>query len=144
MIYVRDSTAREAVMATKKAKAIHRRAKRVGAYACKDSTRKDGGLIYTVRAVRERNWRFGKLGPASAVRRIDPATGEVIEEISAQKPVSHVAPVARKRQRPVKGKLRPGTLADAAQRIMEREMSISPLLRTVERSNVTIPPDDES
>jgi len=29
-------------------------------------------------------WRFGKLGPASSVRKIDPATGAVIEVVSPQ------------------------------------------------------------
>ena len=127
-------------MATKRSKAISKRAKRVGAYACKDSKRKDGGLIYTVRAVRERDWRLGKLGPASAVRRVDPATGEVIEELpktAIEKPVA-------KRPKPKGRKLRKGTLADAAQRIMERERSISPLLRTVDcRSNVSEPSDNK-
>lgn len=66
---------------TKQSKRIHNAAKRVGAYLGKDAYRKDGGAICTMRAIREREWRMGKLGPASPVRRIDPVTGEVIEEI---------------------------------------------------------------
>lgn len=67
---------------TKRSKKIHARAKKVGAYLVKDSKRQAGGLIYTVAAVRERQQQFGKMGAASGVRRIDPATGEVIEEIT--------------------------------------------------------------
>lgn len=61
---------------------IHKRAVKVGAYLTKDSERKDGGLIYTFGAAKNRLRQLGKLGPASGVRRIDPETGEVIEVIS--------------------------------------------------------------
>lgn len=71
---------------TKRSKQVHRKAKRLGEYLGKDSYRKDGGMIYSVRAIREREWRMGKLGPASAVRRINPTTGEVIEEIKTTSP----------------------------------------------------------
>lgn len=66
----------------KRSKKIHARAKKVGAYLVKDSKRSAGGLIYTVAAIRAKQQQFGKLGAASGVRRIDPATGEVIEEIT--------------------------------------------------------------
>lgn len=75
----------------KRSKKIHARAKKVGAYLVKDSKRQTGGLIYTVAAVRAKQQQFGKLGAASGVRRIDPATGEVIEEIS-------VSEIERKRK----------------------------------------------
>jgi hypothetical protein len=68
-------------MATKKTKKIAAKASRLGEVLGKDSKRQAGGMIYTVRALRERDWRLGKMGAASACRRIDPATGEVIEEI---------------------------------------------------------------
>lgn len=66
----------------KKSLKIHKRAVKVGSYLTKDSKRKDGGLLYTMGAVRTKEFEMGKLGPASGVRRIDPETGEVIEVIS--------------------------------------------------------------
>jgi hypothetical protein len=66
----------------KKTSKIQRKAKRLGEHFSPDKKRKDGGLIYKVWAIRDRVRRMGKLGPASGVRRIDPVTGDVIEEIS--------------------------------------------------------------
>lgn len=68
-------------MATKRSKKIASKQRRLGEVLGKDKQRPNGGLIQTVRSLRERTWRMGKLGPASACRRIDPVTGEVIEEI---------------------------------------------------------------
>jgi len=69
---------------TKRSRKTHARAKRIGAYLVNDDKRQAGGLIYTVAAIRDRERQFGKLGAASGVRRIDPETGAVIEEISLQ------------------------------------------------------------
>lgn len=69
---------------SKQSKKLNARAKRIGAYLVNDDKRQAGGLIYTVAAIRDRERQFGKLGAASGVRRIDPATGAVIEEISLQ------------------------------------------------------------
>jgi hypothetical protein len=66
-------------MATKKSKKISARQRRIGEVLGKDRLRQNGGLIHTVRSLREREWRMGKLGAASPCRRIDPETGEVIK-----------------------------------------------------------------
>lgn len=68
-------------MATKHSKEIHQRAKKLGDYLA-DGGKARNGIIRTARAAREAEWRMGKLGPASGVRKIDPVTGEVIQEIS--------------------------------------------------------------
>lgn len=65
-------------------KKIANRAKRVGAWLVEDHKRSTGGLIYTERASRERAWRMGKMGAASGVRKIDPATGEIIDLVSVR------------------------------------------------------------
>jgi len=77
---------------SKQSKKTHARAKKVGAYLVNDSKRQPGGLIYTVGAIRERAHGFGKMGAASGVRRIDPATGAVIEEI----PLSQIETKSKK------------------------------------------------
>jgi hypothetical protein len=125
-------------MVTKKSAKLNRRAKLLGLFLGSDSKRKTGGLIYTVRAMCEREFKMGKLGPASPCKRINPETGEVVEIISPAKPQKQAA---GKRKRfsgcgvARRGKLRSGTLSDAVERIMELEAAKSPLLRTVDSSS---------
>jgi hypothetical protein len=91
---------------SKKTSKIQRKAKRLGEHFSDDSKRKDGGLIYKVWAIRDRVRRMGKLGPASGVRRIDPATGEVIEEISLKQIEAEKAKNQPKQSRRRTGKKR--------------------------------------
>ncbi len=84
-----------------------------------------------LRAHRDR--QLGKMGAASPCRRIDPETGHVVDMAArgeAQQP-NKPSPRSARPKTKTKRRLPPGTLDDAAARIVAENERRHPLLRTI-------------